>query len=371
MPNYEKLSKDTEAGKRAIERLLKLRQELRGQIPERSLHDTLLLATWNIRDFDKPAYGARVDEAIYYIAEIISHFDIVAIQEVYKEMTGLDRVMELLGDNWRRVFTDETMGRQGNDERLVFVYDSNKVTFGGLASELVLPPVEDEQGNLVPVSQVARTPFIVGFKSGWSVFMLATVHILWGVDEEDDAANPEQRVREIREVAQFLKARSTDEAAWARNIILLGDFNIFGIEDPTFQQLVEAGFIVPEELLEFRSNALQTRHYDQIAFLERRYRLEPTGNAGVFNYYDVVFRDADEDRDIYAPFMRKSIQDANLNKSPSKRSKEYDQRTEAGKTLYYRTYWRTHQMSDHLPMWVELKIDYADEYLQRKLAADL
>ena len=25
--------------------------------------------------------------------------------------------------------------------------------------------------------------------------------------------------------------------------------------------------------------------------------------------------------------------------------------------------WRTYQMSDHLPMWVELHIDFADEYL--------
>jgi hypothetical protein len=32
------------------------------------------------------------------------------------------------------------------------------------------------------------------------------------------------------------------------------------------------------------------------------------------------------------------------------------------------TYWRTFQMSDHLPMWVELKIDYSDDYLARKLA---
>lgn len=25
--------------------------------------------------------------------------------------------------------------------------------------------------------------------------------------------------------------------------------------------------------------------------------------------------------------------------------------------------WRTHQMSDHLPMWVELHIDFTPEYL--------
>ena len=25
--------------------------------------------------------------------------------------------------------------------------------------------------------------------------------------------------------------------------------------------------------------------------------------------------------------------------------------------------WRTHEMSDHLPIWIELKVDYSNEYL--------
>jgi len=29
----------------------------------------------------------------------------------------------------------------------------------------------------------------------------------------------------------------------------------------------------------------------------------------------------------------------------------------------YYTEWRTFQMSDHLPLWVELKIDFSNEYL--------
>jgi hypothetical protein len=33
------------------------------------------------------------------------------------------------------------------------------------------------------------------------------------------------------------------------------------------------------------------------------------------------------------------------------------------KATYYKSYWRTFQMSDHLPMWVDLQIDYSQEYL--------
>jgi hypothetical protein len=32
---------------------------------------------------------------------------------------------------------------------------------------------------------------------------------------------------------------------------------------------------------------------------------------------------------------------------------------------YYLSTWRTFQMSDHLPLWVELKTDFSDEYLTR------
>ncbi|MEZ4849611.1 MAG: hypothetical protein R3B93_13535 [Bacteroidia bacterium] len=40
-------------------------------------------------------------------------------------------------------------GSAGNMERMAFLYDTRKVTFGGLASEIVLPPmkVKDEDGK--------------------------------------------------------------------------------------------------------------------------------------------------------------------------------------------------------------------------------
>ena len=208
----------------------------------------------------------------------------------------------------------------------------------------------DKDGEKRPVSQLWRTPFIVGFKAGWSRFMLSTVHILWGGAKANSAA----RVREIREIAQFLKKRTQDPTAWARNLILLGDFNIFGTEDETFKQLIDAGFVVPEQLLEYRSNAERTRHYDQIAFRVQPGRLDQTGRAGVFNFYDVVFRK--EDKPHYMEYM-----------TEYDHKKDGTPRSEKSKKNYYQTYWRTHQMSDHLPMWVELRIDYSDEYLQRKL----
>ena len=351
MPFYQKIDPSKDEGKRTLSRLLQLRKALK-EIPERTHKETLLLASWNIREFDSPTYGKRMDEAIYYIAEIIDRFDLVAVQEVHKSLEGLNRLMKILGGNWKYIFTDTTEGRLGNDERMAFLYDSRKIKFGGLAGELVLPPIKQE-GKLKPVTQLARTPFICGFQAGWTKFMLATVHILWG----KSVAEPPERINEIRQVAQFLKNRTEDETGWARNLILLGDFNIFEPENATFKELKKAGFIIPEQIKNYPSNAMKTRYYDQIAFQVRKNSLDMTGKAGAFNYYEIVYQATLEDEEEYKSYMPPAYFT----------KKDGTPRTKSGKTTYYRSYWRTHQMSDHLPMWVELKIDYSDEYLQYKL----
>ena len=361
MPFYNYINPKTADGHRTLERLEVLRKQLKSEIPVRTLNNTLLLATWNIRDFDKPAYGERLQESIHYIAEIISHFDIVAVQEVYKDLHALERVMRALGSHWDYLITDETIGGHGNDERMAFVYDSRKVSFQGLAGEMVLPPMKVD-GENVPVSQVWRTPYIAGFRAGWTRFMLSTVHITWG----DSTAEPDARVAEIEHVANFLEERAEDPTAWSPNLILLGDFNIFQTEDATFEKVTDAGFIVPPQLQKLPSNAIQTRHYDQIAIRARPGFLDQTGKAGVFDYYQSVFRWPDEgeedtvhtkDRDIYMDAMEPSF---------STKS-DGTPRSESSKKNYFKTYWRTHQMSDHLPMWIELRINYTDEYLARKL----
>lgn len=308
-----------------------------------------MLATWNIRDFDSAKYGARLDEAIYYIAEIIDSFDLVAVQEVNKDLTGLNRLMRILGGHWGAIFTDVTLGSRGNTERMAFLFDKRKVTFGGLAGELVLPG-EKKGGKLVAPTQLARTPFVCGFRSGWTKFMLATVHIYYGPGK----AEPPERIREIREVSQKMAKITKEKNSWARNLILLGDFNIFKPKNKTFQEIIDAGFKIPEELRKLPANVKQDKHYDQIAFMRRKGRMEWTGKAGVLNFYDTVFRLEDE-----KTYLKRMMPGFNTTAKGTPR-------TERSKASYYKG-WRTHQMSDHLPMWVELKIDYSREYLKKKL----
>ena len=354
MPSYRGLDVGTPEGRRTLERLFLLRRQLDRDIPPRSFQETLLVATWNIREFDSPAYGPRVEEAYYYIAEIVARFDIVAVQEVRRDLEALSRLCELLGSNWDYIVTDVTEGSRGNDERMAFLYDTRKVQFGGVASQLVLPPVElkgpDGKTIYQAVSQLARTPFIAGFVSGWTRFFLATVHILYGSGTKDDP----ERVAEIRQIAQFLRGRTPDEQNWARNMLLLGDFSIFSPEDETMRALLDAEFVIPQEIQQLPSNAPRTKHYDQIAFRVRPGSLDRTGQAGVFDFFETVFRR--EDEAVYEPYMGEAYHTTSKG-TPRK-----------NKTSYYETYWRTFQMSDHLPMWVELRIDYSDQYLQDKLS---
>jgi endonuclease/exonuclease/phosphatase family metal-dependent hydrolase len=340
MPFYYNLHKHDktftpEHAQRTANGLLTLKNAFKEEgVPERRRSSRLLLATWNIREFESNKYGPRQREALYYIAEIIDHFDIVALQEVRDDLSSLEKVMDILGGSWDYLLTDVTAGTQGNKERMAFVFDTRKVRFGGLAGEIVIPPVKKG----VPSGQYARTPFMVGFRTGWFKFTICTTHIYYGKSVKDDP----QRIAEIQQLAKHLALAVEDDTAWAKNMILLGDFNIFGVEDKTFKALAKPGFQIHKNLLGIGSNVDQSKHFDQIAFIapDLKDKLEDC-NAGVFNFYKYVYRD--EDSEIFSSDVPK---------------------TQKGKAGKFRD-WRTYQMSDHLPMWIELRVDFSPEYLQR------
>jgi exonuclease III len=324
----DKLKKEDRV--RIINGLIKLRKGLGDKIPIRTQNESLLLATWNIREFaPNNKGGERLMDTYYYIAEIISSFDLVALQEVRNDLSALQQVMRILGSDWHCVFTDVSdSSNGGNSERMAFVFDTRKVKLSGLTGEIVLPEKIDRK-------QFARTPFMCGFKAGWTDFVLATVHIFYGEGTPVDA----RRVKEIEEVANFIKERSEDKYASTKNWILLGDFNIFNREDVTMKAITKAGFKIHKNLQTIPgSNVKKDKHYDQIALKVQEDRFATKEKAGVFDFYEYVFTKGDEP--IYTPFVKEGSKYAE---------------------------WSTFQMSDHLPMWVEMKIDYSTEYLERKL----
>ena len=349
MPFYYDLKDDPpfdlDKRDRTATRLLKLREQIRKEIPPRSVTNSLLLATWNIRDFDdnKFGHGPRLDESFYYIAEVISSFDLVAVQEVNRDTGALRKVMNILGPNWSYIATDVTEGPSGNHERTAFIFDKSKILFRNIVGEIVLPTsslVEDK-------NQFARTPFFVSFQAGWFKFDICTVHIYYGTDS---GPGLQRRIAEIDRIAEFLAKRAKAEAG---NSIVLGDFNIVSPEHGTMEALLRHGFQVPDEL-RHKTNMMGTKYYDQIAFITREGELQlgdNQPNAGAFNYYESVF--VPDDFPSYKGLP-----------GTTDESRAHWNLDDAGQRKYYEKEWRTWQMSDHLPLWVQLKIDFSDRYLK-------
>ncbi len=156
--------------------LSRLQDELDNEVPRKILDENLLIATWNIRYFGGLTEKWRSSQndsprrdlhALRCIGEIISRFDIVAIQEAKGNIKALRHMLKLLGPNWSLVLTDVTKGSPGNNERMAFVFDTRRVQMSGLACELVVPTAKlsvIEEDALR--KQFARTPYAVSFRAG-------------------------------------------------------------------------------------------------------------------------------------------------------------------------------------------------------------
>ncbi|MGD9711412.1 MAG: endonuclease/exonuclease/phosphatase family protein, partial [Thermomicrobiales bacterium] len=291
---------DHDASERCAKRLLAMRRDLRS-LANRKSDRSLLLATWNIRDFDSNEFrqGPRLPETFFYIAEIISCFDLVAVQEVSRDLSALYQVMEILGPEWQFIATDTTEGVSGNGERMAFVYNTEKVRFRQIAGEIVLPqgqlivsqrradePPDDTRprGGPSPETkavetalargltevhqQFARTPFVVAFESGWFRFNLCTVHIYYG---EKSGPGLQRRIQEIRALVTFFADRQdrenavSDDPERQENYILLGDFNVVSPEHETMKALRDRGFAVPPASDGDNVRTPEDHFYDQIA----------------------------------------------------------------------------------------------------------
>jgi len=148
MPFYSRLRKSYPSGsaeevlrKRTIAGIRRLRTALAMHFPkENDRTATVRIGTWNIREFGNTKYGGRdTYEPLYYMAEVISNFDIVALQEVRDDMREFHQLLRILGPDWDYLATDVTDGGAGNGERMVFAFNSSRVRFRNIAGELTLP----------------------------------------------------------------------------------------------------------------------------------------------------------------------------------------------------------------------------------------
>jgi endonuclease/exonuclease/phosphatase family metal-dependent hydrolase len=276
--------------------LVELRNELDRTIPAKALDKNLLIATWNIRNFGSltekwisgPKDSPRRDyHAVRCIAEIISRFDVIALQEVRSNLKALRYTLKVLPAHWGLILTDATRGALGNQERMAFLFDTRKVLLSGLACELVIPPEQLEQiedDNLR--RQFSRTPYAVGFRCLDKYFTLVSLHIIWG-------SSAQERLKELKAIANWLEDWTKDKYAWDHNLIALGDFNIEQVDDPLFQAFTSTGLGVSEELRKATRSIFDTpgkveKYFDQIAWFQGEGKGKPLEldyvSAGNFDF---------------------------------------------------------------------------------------
>jgi endonuclease/exonuclease/phosphatase family metal-dependent hydrolase len=251
-------------------------QALDERVPGKVLDRNLLIASWNIRLLgrvnpaweNEPGVTPKRNLAdVWAIAEVLSRFDVVAVQEVRDELAGLRLTCKCLGPDWAFTVTDVTRGDAGNHERLAFLYDTRRVRPSGLAGELVLS--EEDLERLEIGRQFARAPYIVSFVSAGNPFTLASVHAIWG----DTVA---ARTHEAAALADLLRLTVKDPSPktpddFRRNLIALGDFNISRTGDETWRALVDGGLTPDPELADKPRTVGErpgsTTAYDQVAWI--------------------------------------------------------------------------------------------------------
>jgi endonuclease/exonuclease/phosphatase family metal-dependent hydrolase len=260
------------------ENLAELREDLDQKVPFKELDRNLLIATWNIRGFgnftrkwmsDEKDSPRRDLHSIFCIAEILSRFDVIAVQEVKGNLRALRDTLKLLGDNWSMILTDTNGSKSGNDERMAYLFDTRRVQLSGLAGEIVIPNEWVNDPEKVIREQFVRSPYAVSFRSGDKTFILVTVHIIYGKKSKD-------RLNEIHGIARWLNDWAGDINAYDQNLIVLGDFNIDARGDVLDKTFLSEGLYVPEELQALsRSIFDATKYYDQIAWFNTADKRRP------------------------------------------------------------------------------------------------
>lgn len=278
----------------------RLDDALAGSVPAKTATN-LLIATWNVRalsgvtakwDAGPRDTPKRDWHALDCIAEVVRHFDVIAIQEARRNTMGLAVLMDLLGPSYRLIVSDVTEGGPGNGERLSFIYDESRVQPSGLVGEIVLPP-----GTEAPVPQFARTPYAAGFVRNGVDFILTTVHVLWG-------ANSAERLPEVTAFAEWMRDWADRPDDWNRNLLVLGDFNLDRQGDPLYTAFLSTGLWPPTELGHVPRTVFdddkENNFYDQIAWFSDTSKPGPpslldgltyTAHGGSVDFVPLVFRD--------------------------------------------------------------------------------
>lgn len=231
--------------------------------------DSVVIGSFNIRKLG--AVANRTDQSWGFLKNTIERFDLIAIQEIMDDLSGLEHLLSLLGSDYGMVVSDVTgakPGRSGNAERLGYLFNWKKVARTALASDITFDrseiannlydnrtafskawtehtkklkdweeKVEEKkaQGKKAPAKPPIELPKFVSFirqphcvsfriKGAENAkpfeFLVVNAHLLYG-------KNKHEREWEFRALLEWLTIRAKYvDKLYHPNILLLGDCNL-------------------------------------------------------------------------------------------------------------------------------------------------
>ncbi len=224
------------------------------------IYGTALMGSFNIRKLGSSR--SRSAETWQFLGRICKQFDLIAIQEIMDDLSGLNRIMEYLGPEFGMVVSDKTgvfPGASGLGERLGFVFRWSIVERGEVISDItydrtkvieimaenyqaihdVMQPysnkyLEYRAGTrskprnikLPAFLSFIRQPYCVSFKikglpgTQPYEFMAVNAHLFFGDYMSD-------RRQEFHALMQWIIERvKNNDKAYYPNFVLLGDLNL-------------------------------------------------------------------------------------------------------------------------------------------------
>jgi len=257
--------------------------------------DSVVIGCFNSLKLGKDKDGAK---RWPFLQRFASRYDLLALQEVMDDLSGIRRLHSLLGPKFNLVVSDTTgavPGRRGLRERLAFLYRPERIQLRELVSDItfdrsiVVETLKNdfdvwgkffkdldadnkkrkEQGKkLLGLGDVAQPGFltfirtpqcasfsITGRNGAASIdFLAINAHMLYGKSEVE-------RTREFFALLDWLvnRAKST-KRLYFQNLILMGDLNMdFESAESRYSDIVR-------HLIELQSNLLTGQNAARVNF---------------------------------------------------------------------------------------------------------
>lgn len=283
-------------------------------IPSSKLDESLIVASWNIREFGKER---RPKKALHLVAEVLGQFDLIAVVELREDLRDLAEVLSYLGPYWSAVYSDTVDDAGGNGERISFIFDTRAVQFNGFAGNV--QPIRKKEGEeYLYDKSFWRPPYMASFSSGNFDFIAIAAHIRWG-------KSGEARTAEISRFADWVKKKTARENFADKDVIVFGDFNTEGQD--MVKELTKFDLLIPTPLIDVKTNVHQTEHYDHILYLPKFTSFKSfTDQGGVLQAWRAI-----------SELLFPGVSDTGV----------------------------TYLLSDHYPIWMKLRTDVAEEKLDQ------